>query len=204
MGKDFSNSTANVFSDFFSLPLQPVETVEKKIETKTAEVKKEVKTTPKKVDTPKQTETKKAVKTTQKKEKVEPKPAEEKKEVKVIPKKEETKKEITPNQTENVNEDVKTTPKTEEIKEIEIEKVQEVTPKKNKSRLKECRFDFYAEIEYADFLNNFLWLRRCKNYSQYFNNLVKKDFLEFLNLPADTSNEVLAQKWEEYKKENDL
>ena len=36
------------------------------------------------------------------------------------------------------------------------------------------------------------------------NNLVKKDFLEFLNLPADTSNEILSQKWEEYKKENDL
>lgn len=134
---------------------------------------------------------------------VETKPAEEKKEVKVTPKKEETKKEKTPKQTETVKEEVKATPKTEEVKEVEKAK-EEVTPRKNKSRLKECRFDFYAEVEYADFLNNFLWLRRCKNYSQYFNNLVKKDFLEFLNLPADTSNEVLAQKWEEYKKENDL
>lgn len=133
---------------------------------------------------------------------VETKPAEEKKEVKVTPKKEETKKEKTPKQTETVKEEVKATPKTEKVK--EIEKVEEVTPKKNKSRLKECRFDFYAEVEYADFLNNFLWLRRCKNYSQYFNNLVKKDFLEFLNLPADTPNEVLSQKWEEYKKENNL
>lgn len=132
--------------------------------------------------------------------KVETKPAEEIKEVKATPKIEETKK--APKQTETVKEDVTVTPKIEQIK--EIEKVQEVTPKKNKSRLKECRFDFYAEVEYADFLNNFLWLRRCKNYSQYFNNLVKKDFLEFLNLPADTSNEVLSQKWEEYKKENNL
>lgn len=162
--KDFSNSTENVFSDFFSQPIQPVKKIEKKVETK---------------------------------------PAEEKKEVKVTPKKDETKKEKLPKQAETVKEEVKTTPKTEEVKEVEKAK-EEVTPRKNKSRLKECRFDFYAEVEYADFLNNFLWLRRCKNYSQYFNNLIKKDFLEFLNLPADTSNEVLAQKWEEYKKENDL
>ena len=159
--KDFSNSTENVFDDFFTQP-----TVNKR--------KEEVK-------------------------EVETKPAEEKKEVKVTPKKEETKKEKAPKQAETVKEEVKT----EEVKEVEKAK-EEVTPKKNKSRLKECRFDFYAEVEYADFLNNFLWLRRCKNYSQYFNNLVKKDFLEFLNLPADTSNEVLAQKWEEYKKENNL
>ena len=161
--KDFSNSTENVFDDFFSQPT----------EIKKREVK-EVAT----------------------------KPAEEIKEVKITPKKEETKKEKAPKQVETAKEEVKTTPKTEEVK--EVEKVEVVTPKKNKSRLKECRFDFYAEVEYADFLNNFLWLRRCKNYSQYFNNLVKKDFLEFLNLPADTSNEVLAQKWEEYKKEKDL
>ena len=161
--KDFSNSTENVFDDFFSQPT----------EIKKREVK-EVAT----------------------------KPAEEIKEVKITPKKEETKKEKAPKQVETAKEEVKTTPKTEEVK--EVEKVAVETPKKNKSRLKECRFDFYAEVEYADFLNNFLWLRRCKNYSQYFNNLVKKDFLEFLNLPADTSKEVLAQKWEEYKKENDL
>ena len=161
--KDFSNSTENVFDDFFSQPT----------EIKKREVK-EVAT----------------------------KPAEEIKEVKITPKKEETKKEKAPKQVETAKEEVKTTPKTEEVK--EVEKVEVVTPKTNKSRLKECRFDFYAEVEYADFLNNFLWLRRCKNYSQYFNNLVKKDFLEFLNLPADTSNEVIAQKWEEYKKENNL
>lgn len=161
--KDFSNSTENVFDDFFSQPT----------EIKKREVK-EVAT----------------------------KPAEEIKEVKITPKKEETKKEKAPKQVETAKEEVKTTPKTEEVK--EVEKVAVETPKKNKSRLKECRFDFYAEVEYADFLNNFLWLRRCKNYSQYFNNLVKKDFLEFLNLPADTSNEVIAQKWEEYKKENNL
>ena len=151
--KDFSNSTENVFDDFFTQPTQ-AKKEEKRVETK---------------------------------------PAEEKKEVKVSQKKEETKKEKAPKQVETVKEEVK-----------EVEKVEVVTPKKNKSRLKECRFDFYAEVEYADFLNNFLWLRRCKNYSQYFNNLVKKDFLEFLNLPADTSNEILSQKWEEYKKENNL
>ena len=156
--KDFSNSTENVFDDFFTQPTQ-AKKEEKRVETK---------------------------------------PAEEKKEVKVTPKKEEAKKEKTPKQAETVKEIVNTAPKTEKIKE------EVVTPKKNKSRLKECRFDFYAEVEFADFLNNFLWLRRCKNYSQYFNNLVKKDFLEFLNLPADTSNEVLSQKWEEYKKENNL
>ena len=121
---------------------------------------------------------------------------------KKVPPKPATKKEKAPKQVETAKEEVKTTPKTEEVK--EVEKVEVETPKKNKSRLKECRFDFYAEVEYADFLNNFLWLRRCKIYSQYFNNLVKKDFLEFLNLPADTSNEVIAQKWEEYKKENNL
>ena len=136
--KDFSNSTENVFDDFFSQPT----------EIKKREVK-EVAT----------------------------KPAEEIKEVKITPKKEETKKEKAPKQVETAKEEVKTTPKTEEVK--EVEKVEVETPKKNKSRLKECRFDFYAEVEYADFLNNFLWLRRCKNYSQYFNNLVKKDFLEF-------------------------
>lgn len=163
--KDFSNSTENVFDDFFSQPT----------EIKKGEVVKGVET----------------------------KPADEKKEVKVTPKKEETKKEKAPKQAETVKEEVKTTPKMEETK--EVEKVEEIaTPKKNKSRLKECRFDFYAEVEYADFLNNYLWLTKNRSYSQYFNNLIKQDFLRILGLPADTSNEDMLKKWEEYKKENNL
>lgn len=167
--KDFSNSTENVFSDFFSQPIQPVKTVEKKVETKPAEVKKEVKTTPKKVDTPKQTETKKNVKTTPKKEKVETK-VEEK-----------TKEQIS----------------TPEIKKEESK----VTPK---SYNKDCRYNFYLDTDLADFISNYLWLTKNRSYSQYFNNLIKQDFLRILGLPADTSNEEMVKKWEEYKKEHDL
>ena len=152
--KDFSNSTENVFDDFFSQPT----------EIKKREVKE-----------------------------VETKPADEKKEVKVTPKKEEIKKEKTPKQAVVVK---------KEVSDVET-KVDEKT-KELKSHTKECRFNFYLDIELADFVNNHLWLTRQKNFSQYFNKLIRENLLDILGLPADTSKEVLAQKWEEYKKENDL
>ena len=143
--KDFSDSTENVFDDFFTQPT----------EIKKKEVVKEVKT----------------------------KPADEKKEVKVA-----TKKEETPKQAEPVKE----------------EKKVEEKPKELKTYNKDCRFNFYLDTELVDFVSNHLWLTRQKNYSQYFNKLVRENLLEILGLPANTSKEELSNKWEEYKKENNL
>lgn len=161
--KDFSNSTENVFDDFFSQPTEIKKREVKEVETKPTEVKKEVKTAPKKVETPKQTETKKNVKTTPKKEEVETK---------------------------------------EPISTPEVKKEgSKVTPK---SYNKDCRYNFYLDTALADFISNYLWLTKNRSYSQYFNNLIKQDFLRILGLPSDTSNEDMLKKWEEYKKENDL
>ena len=73
-----------------------------------------------------------------------------------------------------------------------------------KSYNKDCRYNFYLDTDLADFINNYLWLTKNRSYSQYFNTLIKQDFLKLLELPADTSNEEMLKKWEEYKKENNL
>jgi len=86
---------------------------------------------------------------------------------------------------------------TPEVKSEELK----VTPKSYK---KECRQNFYLDIELADFVTNYLWLTKNRSYSQYFNTLIKQDLLKILRLPADTSNEEMLKKWEEYKKENDI
>ena len=65
-----------------------------------------------------------------------------------------------------------------------------------------CRYNFYLDNELIDFVENCLWLKRQKNYAQYFNSLIKQDLLKTLGLPADTSNEEMLEKWEEYKKNN--
>ena len=82
--------------------------------------------------------------------------------------------------------------KTEEVK---------TTPKTSN---KDCRYNFYLDNELVDFVENCLWLKRQKNYAQYFNSLIRQDLLKTLGLPANTSNEEMLIKWEEYKKENNL
>ena len=121
-----------------------------------------------------------------------PKPVEEKKEVKVTTTKKETKA-PTPKQEEKVLPETKK----ETLKKDE-------QPKELKCHNKNCRFNFYLDLELLDFVNNHLWLVRQKNYSQYFNKLIKENLAEILGLPKNTPKEEIALKWEEYKKENIL
>lgn len=153
--KDFSDSTENVFDDFFTQPTQ----------VKQKEVVK----------------------------KVETKPTVEKKEVRATTKKEENKTAKTPKQAENVKKEV-----VENVVKVEEK------PKELKSYNKECRFNFYLDTELVDFVSNHLWLTRQKNYSQYFNKLIRENLLQILGLPANTPKEELSNKWKDYKKENNL
>ena len=73
-----------------------------------------------------------------------------------------------------------------------------------KTHSKDSRYNFFVNNELSEYVSNITWIKRQKNVATYMNSLIKKDFMEFLNLPADTSNEILSQKWEEYKKENNL
>ena len=82
--------------------------------------------------------------------------------------------------------------KTEEIK---------TTPKTSN---KDCRYNFYLDNELFDFVENCLWLKRKKNYAQYFNSLIRQDLLKTLGLPADTTTEEMVEKWEKYKKDNNI
>ena len=178
--KDFSAITEGVYDVFFSAP---------------AEVKKEE---PKKATTKPNTEKKKVE--TSKKEQTKPTT---KKELK-----QETKK--TPKKATVSNVKEKTEKKPEEEKkeetistpEVKIEKVENIenTKTTSKSYNKDCRHNFYLDIELADFVTNYLWLTRHRNYSQYFNQLIKQDLLKRLGLPEDTTNEEMLKKWEEYKK----
>lgn len=73
-----------------------------------------------------------------------------------------------------------------------------------KTSNKDCRYNFYLDNELIDFVENCLWLKRQKNYAQYFNSLIRQDLLKTLGLPADTSTEKMLEKWEEYKKNNNI
>ena len=151
---------------------QPTETI-KKEEPKKATTK--TNTEKKKVETPKKEQTKSTTKkatVSNVKEKTEKKPEEEKKE-------------------ETIS--------TPEVKTEKIENI-ENTKTTSKSYNKDCRHNFYLDIELADFVTNYLWLTRHRNYSQYFNQLIKQDLLKRLGLPEDTTNEEMLKKWEEYKK----
>ena len=108
------------------------------------------------------------------------------------------------NKTEVKEEEIKAEePKKEEIK-AEEPKKEEIKAEEPKTKNKNCRYNFYLDNELSDFINNYLWLTKNRSYSQYFNNLIKQDFLKILGLPLDTSNEKMLEKWEEYKKNNNL
>jgi len=90
----------------------------------------------------------------------------------------------------------------EEVKEpMSTPDVKEETKATPKSYNKYCRYNFYLDTDLADFVGNYLWLTRHTSYSHYFNSLIKQDLLKKLNLPAETSNEEMLKKWEEYKKQ---
>ena len=131
------------------------------------------------------------------------------KEVKKEIKKEVKKTEPAKNKQKKVQET--TTKKKQQPKEIKKEekittpKVKTEEPKTTpKSYNKDCRYNFYLDTDLADFVTNYLWLTKNRSYSQYFNTLIKQDLLKILGLPADTSNEEMLKKWEEYKKENNI
>ena len=115
----------------------------------------------------------------------------------------ETKKEV--KETPTKKENKVSTPKQEE----QVEPIKEISKKTEKTRdekylQNECRFNFRLDPELADLVNNHLWLTRNKNYTQYFNKLVRENLTEILGLPKNTPKEEVALKWEEYKKENNI
>lgn len=135
----------------------------------------------------------------------EPKKKENKKESATTPKAIETKKEVKATTTKK--ETNTPTPKQEEqvLPEVKEETPKKVEKKRDEKYLQnECRFNFRLDPELADLVNNHLWLTRNKNYTQYFNKLVRQSLAEILGLPKNTPNEEIALKWEEYKKENNL
>ena len=152
-----------------------------------AEVKKEE---PKQETTKPNTETKK-VETTKKEVEQETKKTTKKATVSNVKEKTEKKPE------EEKKEETISTP------EVKAENI-ETKKTTSKSYNKDCRYNFYLDIDLADFVTNYLWLTRHRSYSQYFNHLIKQDLLKRLGLPEDTTNEELLKKWEEYKKENNL
>ena len=90
------------------------------------------------------------------------------------------------NKPENEKKEVKITPKKEETKKEKAPKQAEIV----KEEVKEVE----TKVEQQP--------KKLK--SQYFNKLIREHLLSILGLPANTSNDVNAQKWEEYKKENNI
>lgn len=127
-----------------------------------------------------------------KEKQVETKKVEPKKEVKKV-KKVVEKKEITENI--KIQEPVITT-KTEVIS-ISQEKAP-------KTHSKDSRYNFFVNNELSEYVSNITWIKRQKNVATYMNSLIKKDFIEFLNLPTGATEEELTIAWEQYKTENNL
>lgn len=121
-----------------------------------------------------------------------------------LPKEEKTIKEKTVKEIKNKSSVKPTKIKEEEIVPVVKEKTEETNNKQQKIFDKKYRYSFYAEPILNEYLSNITWIKRIKNVPPYLNSLIRADLLDLLNLPADTSNEVLSQKWEEYKKENNL
>lgn len=133
--------------------------------------------------------------------------------------------------TENVFDDFFTQPvaikKKEEVKEVktkpadekkEVSKVKKVIEKKEitenikaqepaitpKTHSKDKRYNFFVDNELSEYVSNITWIKRQKNVATYINSLIRADLLDLLNLPKDSSDEELVEKWEQYKKENNL
>ena len=130
------------------------------------------------------------------------------KEVKKEIKKEVKKTEPAKNKQKKVQETTIKKKQPKEVKKAEKISTPEVKVEESKttpkSYNKDCRYNFYLDTDLADFISNYLWLTKNRSYSQYFNHLIKQDFLRILGLPADTSNEEMMKKWEEYKKNNNI
>lgn len=73
-----------------------------------------------------------------------------------------------------------------------------------KTHSKDSRYNFFVNNELSEYVSNITWIKRQKNIATYMNSLIKKDFMEFLNLPTGATEEELTIAWEQYKTENNL
>lgn len=122
-----------------------------------------------------------------------------------LPKEEKTKKVEKPVKEIKNKSSVKPTKiKEEEIVPVDKEKTEETNNKQQKIFDKKYRYSFYAEPILNEYLSNITWIKRIKNVPPYLNSLIRADLLDLLNLPKDSSDEELMEKWEIYKKENNL
>lgn len=110
-------------------------------------------------------------------------------------------------------------PKKEEVEEVKkVEQIQEQKPIVNtkvenknitqeqtpKTHSKNNRYSFFVNNELNEYVSNITWIKRQKNVATYMNSLIKKDFLEFLNLPAESTDEELMSAWNIYKENNNI
>jgi len=101
---------------------------------------------------------------------------------------------------------------TEVVKTIKVEKPVITQPvettilpeKTPKTHSKENRYNFFVNNELNEYVSNITWIKRQKNVAMYMNSLIKKDLLDFLNLPAESTDEELTTAWNTYKKENNI
>lgn len=87
---------------------------------------------------------------------------------------------------------------------IEADTIVNSQEKAPKTHSKENRYNFFVDNELNEYLSNVTWLRRQKNVAMYMNSLIKRDLLDFLNLPAEATDEELTNAWNSYKKENNI
>ena len=114
---------------------------------------------------------------------------------------------------------IKEETKKEEVEEVkEVEQIQEQEPIVNtkvetknitqeqtpKTHSKNNRYSFFVNNELNEYVSNITWIKRQKNVATYMNSLIKKDFLEFLNLPAEATDEELISAWNIYKENNNI
>ena len=61
---------------------------------------------------------------------------------------------------------------------------------------------FKVDEELKDFIQNVIYITtRPNTKTDYINFLIRKDMLEILNLPANTSSETMLESWKEYKEQ---
>ena len=61
---------------------------------------------------------------------------------------------------------------------------------------------FKVDEELKDFIQNVIYITtRPNTKTDYINFLIRKDMLEILNLPTNTSSETMLESWKEYKEQ---
>ncbi len=77
----------------------------------------------------------------------------------------------------------------------------EIKPKQEKQTKKDnYKIVVAIDDDITEYFNNIMWIKRDSK-SGYINNLIRQDFIQTIGAKKNATDEEIADKWQEYKKQ---